>query len=327
MNPNSNLNNNLNSSELAIDAASINALIAAPTAGNLSPIALVHQATGPRTLRGKARSKNNAITHGIFSKVVVLPSESQSDFQALLVGLRSDLQPAGMLEELLVEKLAALFWRKRRLLIAEGAEIRAGSEFVEWNEKERHRREAAQLRQLTSNGGLVCQIANPEALQACVDQLQQLKEGIEENGFQLARDKVILAKLYGAYEHSQNWRSTLFSSYLNWLNTSLASKGVRQQQGWAAPQECRDHFLCELEKEVDRLRGYQKDREAIVSQRSALDALRHSVPEASRLDRLLKYEITLDRATDRVLTQLERLQRMRLGQPVPPPISLTVTGS
>ena len=102
---------------------------------------------------------------------------------------------------------------------------------------------------------------------------------------------------------------------------------MRQQQGCAAPQECRDHFLCELEKEVDRLSGYQKDREAIVSQRSALDALRHSVPEASRLDRLLKYEITLDRATDRVLTRLERLQRMRLGQPVPPPINLTVTGS
>lgn len=296
-------------------------------ASDIGSTSLVHhQATGPRTLRGKTRSKNNAMTHGIFSRVVVLPTESQADFQALLTGLRNDLQPAGTLEELLVEKLAALFWRKRRLLIAEGSEIRAGSEFVEWNEKERHRREAAQLRKLT-NGGLLCQIANSEALQGCLDLLQQLKGGIEKNGFQPPRDKVILAKLYGAYEHSQNWRSTLFTSYLSWLNTTLAPSEERKQQGYATLQECRASFLCELENETDRLRRYQKDKEAIMSERSALDAQRHSVPEAARLDRLLRYETTLERATDRALTQLERLQRMRLGQPAPPPINLTLTSS
>jgi hypothetical protein len=42
----------------------------------------------------------------------------------------------------------------------------------------------------------------------------------------------------------------------------------------------------------------------------------HNVPEAPQLDRLLRYEASLERAIDRTLTQLERLQRMRLGQPV-----------
>ncbi len=36
------------------------------------------------------------------------------------------------------------------------------------------------------------------------------------------------------------------------------------------------------------------------------------------LDRLLRYEASLDRAFDRTLNQLERLQRMRRGQAVPP---------
>jgi len=51
------------------------------------------------------------------------------------------------------------------------------------------------------------------------------------------------------------------------------------------------------------------------------------VPDAPRLDCLLRYEASLERAIDRTLTQLERLQRMRLGQPVSSPIKLDVSSS
>ena len=44
-----------------------------------------------------------------------------------------------------------------------------------------------------------------------------------------------------------------------------------------------------------------------------------------KLDVLLRYETTLDRAIDRALTQLERYQRMREGEPVPPPVSLSIS--
>ena len=42
-------------------------------------------------------------------------------------------------------------------------------------------------------------------------------------------------------------------------------------------------------------------------------------------DRLLRYEGSLERAFDRTLVQLERLQRLRLGQPVPPPIKVSLS--
>ena len=42
-------------------------------------------------------------------------------------------------------------------------------------------------------------------------------------------------------------------------------------------------------------------------------------------DLLLRYESQLERAFDRTLTQLERLQRMRLGESIPPPIKLDIT--
>ncbi len=51
------------------------------------------KATGPRTPLGKQRSKHNATTHGIFSRVALLASESQSEFDSLLEGLRRYFHP------------------------------------------------------------------------------------------------------------------------------------------------------------------------------------------------------------------------------------------
>jgi hypothetical protein len=82
-------------------------------------LSLSRRSTGPRTLEGKERSKHNAIKHGIFSKVVVLKDEPRAAFDALLNGFFDDLQPQGALEETLVEKLAVLTWRYRRLIVAE----------------------------------------------------------------------------------------------------------------------------------------------------------------------------------------------------------------
>ncbi len=40
---------------------------------------------------------------------------------------------------------------------------------------------------------------------------------------------------------------------------------------------------------------------------------------------LMRYETNFERNIDRTLNQLERLQRMRLGQPVPPPVKVELS--
>jgi len=52
----------------------------------------VRGATGPRTQRGKQKSKSNALKHGIFSKVVLLKEEPRAEFDSLLRGLRNDFK-------------------------------------------------------------------------------------------------------------------------------------------------------------------------------------------------------------------------------------------
>lgn len=53
-------------------------------------------------------------------------------------------------------------------------------------------------------------------------------------------------------------------------------------------------------------------------QSNRLDLFRHALPQSPLLESLLRYETSLERTFDRTLSQLERAQRIRLGQNVPP---------
>jgi hypothetical protein len=68
----------------------------------------------------------NALRHGILSRYTVLAHESADDYQALLTALAEDHQPVGATQVHLVEELAGIIWRKRRVLLAEGANINQG---------------------------------------------------------------------------------------------------------------------------------------------------------------------------------------------------------
>lgn len=78
--------------------------------------------TGPRTDAGKQAVGSNSITHGIISNRL-LPHENKDEYQALLDGLLDELQPVGMLESAMVEKIAIIIWRQRRLIKAETSRI------------------------------------------------------------------------------------------------------------------------------------------------------------------------------------------------------------
>ena len=65
----------------------------------------------------------NALKHGILSRYTVLPHEDADEYEALLAALVEEHQPAGATEVHLVEELAGIIWRKRRVLQAEGATI------------------------------------------------------------------------------------------------------------------------------------------------------------------------------------------------------------
>src|SRR5439155_26877057 len=74
---------------------------------------------------------------------------------------------------------------------------------------------------------------------------------------------------------------------------------------------------------ISIFKGYAKEREELV--RDA-EARSFSLPPADATDKLLRYEAHLDRQLYRAMDQLERLQRQRKGEKVPPPLNINLEG-
>jgi hypothetical protein len=66
----------------------------------------------------------NALRHGVLSKYTVLPWESEEEYQTLLEELINEYNPEGETEHYLIRELAVIMWRKRRLRLAEAAAYR-----------------------------------------------------------------------------------------------------------------------------------------------------------------------------------------------------------
>lgn len=73
---------------------------------------------------GCAVTRFNAMRHGLLSRYSALPWEDEGEYDGLLVALVGEYKPQGPTEEHLVEELAGVLWRKRRLRHAEGAAYR-----------------------------------------------------------------------------------------------------------------------------------------------------------------------------------------------------------
>ena len=69
---------------------------------------------GPVSPEGKRRSSQNATSHGLLARCVVMENESQTAFEALLAQHLDRLQPADALDLGFIEEMAAASWRMRR---------------------------------------------------------------------------------------------------------------------------------------------------------------------------------------------------------------------
>jgi hypothetical protein len=161
--------------------------------------------TGPRTLEGKAISKLNAVSHGIFSRVVVLKGESREDYVALLEGLQQACQPVGALEEVLVDKMATILWRHRRLLLAEVGEI--GRNTLPLDSGALSDGGTGFYRKITGmlsmrSTGLLKVSHDASSLANCLEILVPLRDEFEQKGFQEEIDRKVLKALYGEVELS-----------------------------------------------------------------------------------------------------------------------------
>ena len=298
----------------------------APSAGPRSIATLPRKTGGPTSKKGKEKSRRNAIKHGIFAKVVLLDNEPAPQFDKLLQGFRNDLHPEGTLEEVLVEKLAALMWRYRRLLVAERAEIKVEQRYNSHAaDRERlHREETITLEtslEIPSHG-LLGNIDNLESHLAALNLLISLSNLIVIRGFNLEHDRQIMGRVFGQafiFEIAEIY-DLCSSSNISFGPTAPEPKLVNLPgEGGKAK------FLGYLKSKIDKHSHFLEMWKSLSKQRERMEGKSACVPEAPRLDRILRYSASLERDFDRTLNKLERLQRMRTGQALPPTLNLNVS--
>jgi len=201
-----------------------------PKSAKVEPIdqASIHKSTGPRTPQGKKRCKYNALKHGLLSKAILLKGESRAEYESLLYGLQEDWQPQGTSETILVETLAALVWRKRRVLQAESAEIAGRAEFLEFDSSMAQYAEAWDYaRSGEVSGGMLRHWDNRVVVQQAIEMLSMLRLSLEAIGFQKMHLPGFLENFTGSTAMME-FRSAVFfvstSCYQKWTQRPREEK-------------------------------------------------------------------------------------------------------
>ena len=270
---------------------------------------------GPRTERGKKRSSRNAIRHGIFSGVV-LPRESPREYQRVFNDFCSYLKPNDGVERMLVEKLAANLWRTRRLILAESIEVvntseRAKMETAVAGFRDRQKRE--------NMGRLIASDAHSPSLERAIELLRQLRARIQERGFDIDEDTLILFQLFGPLEGDHlPMDSQIVYGY--WLRYSyIKTKNMGAKDGTAL-EDAKKHAIEMIDQQIE----VAESRRAVLELFEIVRKIGLFPSEVSR-EAIMRYESHLGRDSDRTLQQIERLRRIRSGQPTGAPIEVKLT--
>jgi hypothetical protein len=84
------------------------------------------KSSGPKTEKGKHRTRFNAYRHGLTGQICLLTAEEQQAFDQHCAGIRESLEPVGALETELAQSIAEDHWRIKRARAIETGIFAAG---------------------------------------------------------------------------------------------------------------------------------------------------------------------------------------------------------
>jgi hypothetical protein len=271
------------------------------------------KSTGPKTLNGRAISKMNALKHGILSAAVVVRGkcikESDKELTAIRRRFWKDWNPIGATEEMLVDKIVTTLWRLSRVLRAESGEIALSVDGGHWNRRCKgndntimawaRERDPVSLMIQSAIGNDF--LANElKALRALVE-----KEGILTEA--AIQSVMISAEANSVTKDLEKLRSRLEQNPDGLDESALRAKHKEQVLAYIDSKQ----WLFSLFKYDCEQREKMEEEE---QQAAAV------LPSIQVLDKIMRYGTMLQRELSRDMILLERLQRRRLGEAVPPPV-------
>jgi hypothetical protein len=276
------------------------------------------KSTGPKTPSGRAVSKMNALKHGILSKEAVVRGrclkEDDREFAALHQRLCADLDPIGLLEEMLVDQIVTAHWRLRRALKAESGEIALNVDEGQWNRK--HQNPMVDRQRWEAQGDPIFTMGNSVLGNFIIgNKLKRIRSLVEKEG-ELNETAIQSAFFHGEPNSLSNELEKIRSRWQqNPEGWELSALRARQKEEALAYIDGQLHYISWHNPECEE----HEDRAEEARQAAAV------LPSLEVLDKIMRYETKLERQLYRAMNQLERLQRRRLGETVPPPLVMVVS--
>lgn len=265
------------------------------------------KSTGPITTTGKAIVAKNALKHAILSNEVVLKAgdikERKKDFEELKTRLIEDLQPTGVLEEMLVDKIASTYWRLRRVIKAESGEIIKQTNNFWFKRSLERGKEADEFDKYPSLISFKHQkLRNSFSASRAKTQLEGFKESVEKDGHLSEEALNDYAKLTNLVDDETNFKWVWFFN-----DTALGKvEGEEKEKGKKA-------LLYILNKDIEFTRLSIDITEELEKTDDDAKALTLSIPPAEAIDRITRYETTLENQLYKAINQLLKLQSLRKG--------------
>jgi phage terminase Nu1 subunit (DNA packaging protein) len=292
------------------------------------------KSTGPKTAAGKVVASRNALKHGLLAKEVVITAgegaENAEQFNELLTDLVNEFAPAGVMEEILVEKIAACYWRLRR----------AG------------RYEVGLLRQtfdtLTDDYYAADGKLTDEQIDAEIAKKQQQIQTARDTYQWFRQARSANQEIAATYHLKENWKwfkkefidpkpivyevagfvtrvGTSTEDSVNiktpqQIHKKMNEKGHTDDQIWQMLMELCQKQIDKIAIDIKKLQKQKADNVLNLQRMHQAGSL----PPGKETDNLLRYETAIERQMYQALKQLERSQRIRCGHNVPAPVQLDV---
>lgn len=274
------------------------------------------KSTGPRTPVGKAIVSRNGLKHATFVRKFLLSDpaagESSAEFQALCDEYYDTYTPVGPAEELLLKQMVKAAWRMSRFEQAETAEITLSLKSVTKttagaNHASGHVQRVLKLASLSPAADITDLLAaQDEGCELVLDLLGQARQMCQRDQ-RITREMLeTVFKSFGAY----------FKSLTDPLTRMMeeADAHCNKPDAPAFLEQHQRDALAFLDGRIgyfEQLMAARKtsiDSDVITRQHAAL------LPEPQTLNKLLRFEATLERQFYRALDQLQKLQSRRLAK-------------
>lgn len=277
---------------------------------------------GPVSSEGKASSSLNALKHGILSSQLYIFCDvgmSREEFSEFLGSIFEAMQPVGMMEELLVDRLAATFLRIQRLYTAEAGAIRKQLEGhliqsaikeIEDNATARNEGQVGFFKRMRTSHGCA-QLA---------DCWQAVYESIKEEGLPLSKG------MKRALDEELGGRSGYFKAEnVSIINYIIENNGGEKPLTDEDRKTFTERALKYSEELMTFFRGISECHEWTEKEIRKADKQSKMIPPLADLEKLQRYDAHLQRVMLQTLHELQRVQSLRLGHPMPPTAALDVT--